>query len=264
MFARLHDRGRPDNFRSRNPGRKISVQSNRCESGVALRSPPAGTRTARRNLLLLFTGAVLTVFATGLVMADPVKKRAAPASGNANRAGHAVLFNEGPPNSQGRQYPGSVTWRADRVEAAGQPPEIVVHADVEIPDLKMKMRMDFKQNNDKSLPASHTVALAFAMPQDVAGGGVIAVPGLLLKFSERGRGVPLAGLAVKVTDGTFLVGLSNVAADREHNLQLLRERQWIDVPMVYANQHRGILAIEKGYHGEDVFRDAMEAWERPR
>jgi hypothetical protein len=238
------------------------VQSNRCESGVALRSPPAGTRTARRSLLLLFTGAVLTVFAAGLVMADPVNKKATPASGNAHGAGRAVLFDEGP--SKGRQYPGSVTWRADRVEAAGQPPEIVVHADVEIPDLKMKMRMDFKQNNDKSLPASHTVELAFAIPRDVEGGGVISVPGLLMKFGERERGVPLAGLAAKVTNGIFLVGLSNVAADREHNLQLLRERRWIDIPMVYANQHRGILAIEKGYHGEDVFRTAMEAWEQPR
>jgi hypothetical protein len=240
------------------------VQSSRCGSGVALRSPSAGARNARQSLLLLFTGVVLTVFAAGLVMADPVKKRAPPASGNACGAGHAVLFDEGPSNSKGRQYPGSVTWRADRVEAAGQPPEIVVHADVEIPDLKMKMRMDFKPNNGQSLPASHTVELAFAMPRDVEGGGVISVPGLLMKFGEWERGAPLAGLAVKVTKGIFLVGLSNVAADREHSLQLLRERRWIDVPMVYANQHRGILAIEKGYHGEDVFRDAMEAWERPR
>jgi hypothetical protein len=226
-----------------------------------LRSPPAGIRTARQCLQLFVTG---TVFAAGLAMADPVKKRATPASGDAHGAGRAVLFDEGPSNSQGRQYPGSVTWRTDWVEAAGQPPEIVVHADVEIPDLKMKMRMDFKQNNDKSLPASHTVALAFTMPPDVEGGGVISVPGLLMKFGERERGVPLAGLAVKVTNGTFLVGLSNVEADREHNLQLLRERRWIDFPLVYANQHRGILAIEKGYRGEDVFRAAMEAWEQPR
>jgi hypothetical protein len=264
MLTYLHGRDRPDNFRSRNPERKISVQSNGCESGVTSRSPPAGIRTARQSLLLLVTGAVLTVFAAGLAMADPVNKRATPASGNAHGAGRAVLFDEGPPNSQGRQYPGSVTWRADRIEAAGQPPEIVVHADVEIPALKMKMRMDFKQNNDQSLPASHTVKLAFTMPPDVEGGGVISVPGLLMKFGERTRGVPLAGLAVKVANGIFLVGLSNVAADREHNLQLLRERRWIDFPMVYANQHRGILAIEKGYHGEDVFRTAMEAWEQPR
>jgi hypothetical protein len=264
MFALLPGRGRPDSFISGNSKRKISVETNRFESGVVLRSWHAGTPTARRSLLLLLTGIMLAAIAAGLVKAAPLKNAAAPASGNANRAARAVLFNEDPSNSQGRQYPGSVTWRADRVEAAGQPPEIVVHADVRIPDLKMKMKLDFKRNTDKSLPASHTVELAFAMPQDVAGGGVIAVPGLLMKFSERGRGVPLVGQAVKVTEGFFLVGLSNVAADREGNLQLLKERQWIDVPMVYANQRRGILAIEKGLHGEDIFHDAMEAWERPR
>ena len=40
------------------------------------------------------------------------------------------------------------------------------------------------------------------------------------------------------------------------------ERAWFDVPMVYANQHRGILAAEKGFHGEDVFNEAMTAWEK--
>jgi hypothetical protein len=55
-----------------------------------------------------------------------------------------------------------------------------------------------------------------------------------------------AGLAVKVTDGFFLVGLSNVDADRTRNIQLLKERSWFDVPLVYANQRRAIIAIEKG------------------
>ena len=40
------------------------------------------------------------------------------------------------------------------------------------------------------------------------------------------------GLAVKVTDGFFLVGLSNVEADRTRNLQLLKERSWFDMPLV--------------------------------
>jgi hypothetical protein len=35
-----------------------------------------------------------------------------------------------------------------------------------------------------------------------------------MKSNEQARGTPLAGLAVKVTDGFFLVGLSNVDADR--------------------------------------------------
>jgi hypothetical protein len=34
--------------------------------------------------------------------------------------------------------------------------------------------------------------------------------------------------------------------------------------MIYADEHCSILAIEKDFHGEDVFHEAMADWERPR
>jgi hypothetical protein len=102
--------------------------------------------------------------------------------------------------------------------------------------------------------------LTFIVPPDFAGGGVGNVPGILMKSNEQARGTPLAGLAVKVTDGFFLVGLSNVDADRARNLQLLKERSWFDVPLVYVNQRRAIIAIEKGAPGERAFDDAFATW----
>jgi hypothetical protein len=42
--------------------------------------------------------------------------------------------------------------------------------------------------------------------------------------AERMRGVPLNGLAVKVTAGFYLIGLSTLDADKERNLPLLKER----------------------------------------
>ena len=80
-----------------------------------------------------------------------------------------------------------------------------------------------------------------------------------MKSNEQARGTPLAGLAVKVTDGFFLVGLSNVDTDRQLNLQLLKERSWFDVPLVYVNQRRAIIAIEKGAPGERAFNEAFAA-----
>jgi hypothetical protein len=65
---------------------------------------------------------------------------------------------------------------------------------------------------------------------------------------------------VKVTDGVFLVALSNVDADRTRNLQLLKERSWFDVPLIYANQRSATIAIEKGASGERAFKDALTAW----
>jgi len=171
-----------------------------------------------------------------------------------------VLYDEDPSDPKGKQYVGSVIWRTEPIKASGnQKPDIAVRADIDIPDRKFKMTMSFRRNSDTSLPASHTAELTF-QPQDAATGGVGNVPGILMKSNEQARGTPLAGLAVKVTDGFFLVGLSNVDADRTRNLQLLKERSWFDIPLVYANQRRAIIAIEKGAPGERAFNEAFASW----
>jgi hypothetical protein len=176
-------------------------------------------------------------------------------------AQRVVLYDEDPADPKGKQYVGSVVWRTEPIKAAaGQPADVAVRADIEIPDRKFKMTMSFRRNTDTSLPASHTAELTFILPSDFTGGGVSNVPGLLMKSNEQARGTPLAGLAVKVTDGFFLVGLSNVEADRVRNIQLLKERSWFDVPLVYVNQRRAIIAIEKGPPGERAFNDAFAAW----
>jgi hypothetical protein len=176
-------------------------------------------------------------------------------------AQRVVLYDEDPSDPKGRQYVGSVVWRTEPIKGSGnQPPDIAVRADIEVPDRNFKMTMSFRRNTDSSLPASHTAELTFILPQDFPAGGVANVPGILMKSNEQARGTPLAGLAVKVTDGFFLVGLSNVDTDRSRNMQLLKERSWFDVPLVYANQRRAIIAIEKGPPGERAFNDAFAAW----
>jgi len=176
-------------------------------------------------------------------------------------AQRVVLYDEDPSDPKGKQYVGSVIWRTEAIKASGtQKADLAVRADIDIPDRKFKMTMSFRRNTDASLPASHTAELTFILPQDFNGGGVANVPGILMKSNEQARGTPLAGLAVKVTDGFFLVGLSNVDADRDRNIQLLKERSWFDVPLVYSNQRRAIIAIEKGAPGDRAFADAFAAW----
>jgi hypothetical protein len=195
-------------------------------------------------------------------IADRVGQGSSPSSEEiAPVAQRVVLYDEDPTDPKGKQYVGSVVWRTEPVKASnGQPADIAVRADIEVPDRKFKMTMSFRRNTDSSLPASHTAELTFILPPDFAGGGVSNVPGILMKSNEQARGTPLAGLAVKVTDGFFLVGLSNVDADRSRNIQLLKERSWFDVPLVYTNQRRAIIAIEKGAPGERAFEDAFAAW----
>src|SRR5258708_7751994 len=176
-------------------------------------------------------------------------------------AQRVVLYDEDPSDPKGKQYVGSVIWRTEPVKATpGHQPDLPVRADMELPHPKSKRRISSRRTPAPSPPASHTAELTFILPPDFAGGGVSNVPGILMKSNEQARGTPLAGLAVKVTDGFFLVGLSNVDADRARNLQLLKERSWFDLPPVYANQLRALSPIEKGAPGERAFNDAFPAW----
>jgi hypothetical protein len=81
-----------------------------------------------------------------------------------------------------------------------------------------------------------------------------------MKQAEQARGTPLAGMAVKVTNGFFLIGLSADDANRQRNVQLLKDQEWFDIPIVYNNDGRAILAVEKGPPGDRAFADAFAAW----
>jgi hypothetical protein len=187
----------------------------------------------------------------------PGAQPAAPA------AQKVVLYEEDPGDPNGKRFVGSAIWRTEMVTPApGQPPELAIRADVEVPERKLAMTWSLRRNTDKSLPATHTVEINFKLPADFPSGGISNVPGILMKQAEQTRGVPLAGLAVKVTPGFYLIGLSNLDADKDRNLQLLKERGWFDIPVVYNNNRRAILAMEKGTPGERAFADAFKAWKQ--
>ena len=226
--------------------------------------PCSMVRLTGQCLLLLFIGALPALLTTTPAKAGACDNQTVSTSVRDQQLSTAVVINEVQANPYGEGHEGSVCWSLDMIKAAGQPDKIVVHADVDIPDLAMKVAMDRYQNTDRSVSASHFVAMTFEQPPNVAGGEVVTVPGILLKYSERARGTPFAALATKITKGLFLVSLSSHENDRQRNLQLLKERSWFDIPMVYAKQHRGILAVEKGSRGEQIFHQAMAEWERSR
>ncbi len=181
----------------------------------------------------------------------------------ADVAQRVVLYEEDPNDPAGKKFVGSSVWRVDTVAtAANQPPETVIRADIEIPERKMTMKWSLRRNTDKTLPASHTVEIMFTLPPDFSHGSVQNIPGILMKQEETTRGVPLAGLAVKVTTGFFLIGLSAVESDMQRNIALLKERTWFDVPIVYTDGRRAILAVEKGTPGDRAFNTAFTTWKQ--
>lgn len=176
-------------------------------------------------------------------------------------AQRVVLYEEDPSNTAGRRFVGTVLWRTESIAAGpGQALELAVRGEIEIPEAKTAVKFSVRRNTDKALPASHTIEIMFSLPADFPNGAITNIPGILMKQAEQTRGVPLAGLSVKVTPGFFLVGLSSAEADVQRNIQLLKERSWFDVPVVYSNGRRAILAIEKGAPGERAFADAFAAW----
>jgi hypothetical protein len=176
-------------------------------------------------------------------------------------AQRVVLYEEDPSTPSGKRFVGTAIWHTEKVAAApGQAADVAVRADIEIPEPKVTVKWSLRRNTDKALPASHTIEIVFTTPPDSPNGAITNIPGILMKQAEQTRGVPLAGLAVKVTDGFFLIGLSSSETEVQRNIQLLKERSWFDVPVVYANGRRAILAIEKGAPGERAFAEAFAAW----
>jgi hypothetical protein len=183
------------------------------------------------------------------------------ASEGALLAQKVVLYEEDQANPNGTQFIGTAVWRTERVAPGpGQKPDVVVRAEVEIPEQKVSVRLSLRRNDDNQLPASHTVEIVFTLPPDFSHGGISNIPGILMKQGETTRGVALTGVAVKVTTNFFLIGLSSVDVDMQRNLQLLKERSWFDIPVVYGDGKRAIIAIEKGTPGERAFTEAFATW----
>jgi hypothetical protein len=224
---------------------------------AGLRSPPATTTTTAQQQQPAQPAGRPKI-------SDRVGGDNAPSAANAPAASVAqkvVLYDEDPNDPNGKRYVGSAIWRTETVSPGpGLAPEIAVRADVEIPERHLRMTWSLRRNTDKALPASHTIEIVFNLPTDFSEGGVNSIPGVLMKADEQARGVPLAGLAVKVTNGYFLVGLSAVDADVQRNIDLLKTRDWMDIPIVYVSGKRAILAMEKGIAGSRVFEEAFRAW----
>jgi hypothetical protein len=172
-------------------------------------------------------------------------------------AQRAVLYEEDLADANGKRYAGSVIWRTELL-SPGQ--SLAVRAQLEIPERRISMTMSLRPNTDKMLPASHTIEIVFKAPTDFQFGGISNVLGILMKEAEQARGAPLAVASVKITTGAFLIDLSATESDRERNRELLDSRSWFDIPIVYDNGRRAILAFEKGTPGEGAFKEAFAVW----
>lgn len=174
-------------------------------------------------------------------------------------AQRAILYDEAPDQQGGVVANGTTAWRTEPLP--GNPAELRLVGEITIPDRGMRVTMTITRNLDQTLPASHVIEIGFAVPADFANVGIGNVPGILFKESEDAGGSALKGMSVKVTKNLFWIGLEASPADREQNMQSIRNRGWIDIPILYDNGRRAVLTVEKGTPGERAFEAAFAAWD---
>jgi hypothetical protein len=141
------------------------------------------------------------------------------------------------------------------------PPEPAIRAEVTIPAHNLQLRMTIRRNADQTLPASHIAEMIFLTPENFAGGAIDSVLRITLKETEEDTGSPLQGIPAKIADGFFLVALSDSSAEVEYNLSLMRDKNWIDIPVVYRSGRRALMTMEKGIPGERAFQEVLQAWQ---
>ncbi|MBX9823694.1 MAG: DUF2939 domain-containing protein [Xanthobacteraceae bacterium] len=183
----------------------------------------------------------------------PLPKNAPPG------AQKAILYEEDPSTPAGKSYTGWVTWRTEPGTGANAGDNTIV-AQVVLPDRPLSMTMTFLRNLDRALPASHTIEVKFDIPPDSSTKGILDVVGVMMKPNEEVSGQQLAGTRVKVSNDFFLMGLSAIELDVQHNMQVLKDRPWLGVPFVYSNNSRAVLSIEKGEAGSKIIADEIARW----
>ena len=219
-----------------------------------------------RRLAFLGAGAAVIAAATfvgGKVMVHVAGDFDRHVADNKTTSELAALYEEDPNIAQGKRFAGSAVWRTETVSpGTGLAPELAVRMDIRIPERGMAVAMSLRRNSDPSLPASHTITITFELPPDFSDGGIADVVGLLMKESEQARGMPLGRRVAKVSSGVFLVGLAD--ADRQRNLQMLKDLGWFDMPIYYSDGRRAVLALQKGPSGVRALSDAFAAWAEER
>lgn len=173
----------------------------------------------------------------------------------------AIFYEERTASAQGSAETGSILWSLVQESPGGDlPPEPAIRAEATIPGMDLQLRMTIRRNGDDTLPASHIVEIIFLTPEGFGGGGIENVMRMTMKGSEEAPGLPLQGIPAKIADGFFLLALADGQPAVEANLGLMRDQNWIDIPMVYRSGRRALITLEKGIPGERVFNEAFEAW----
>jgi hypothetical protein len=174
----------------------------------------------------------------------------------------AALLVEAPEESNKvKTYVGTVIWRLENVSSdSGQPPGTAVRADIDIPDDKLKASLEIQKNTDPGLSASHTITIVFTIAPDSPTGGIKQISLPQLRSEDSPNGEALRGSLVPIMDNSFLIGLNRGDAEAA-NIDLIKQREWFDIPILLANGRVAKLTFEKNASGDRAVQDALASWQ---
>ncbi|MES5098960.1 hypothetical protein ABUK73_12070 [Agrobacterium sp. BA1120] len=155
---------------------------------------------------------------------------------------------------------GTVSWSLQNEADAEGKPSATVQGQITIPGRGLSALITFKRNTDPSLPASHLVEIVFSVGAGFEGGAIDSVQRIAMKSTEQDRGNALIAVPAKITDDFHMIALNDFPDALKTNLELMRTRDWIDIPVSYRNGRRALLTLQKGADGKAAFDTALREW----
>jgi len=172
----------------------------------------------------------------------------------------ALLIQAPEEQNKVKTYFGTVVWRLDNVSnGPGETVSTALRATIDIPEDKFQATLTLQKNVDASLPATHTMMINFTIQPGAPTGASIKQIGVpQMRREDSANGEPLAGMTVPIMENSFLIGLMQGSSDQ--NIEMLRTRQWIDIPIQFADNRIAKLTFEKGVSGQGAIDDALASW----
>jgi len=155
---------------------------------------------------------------------------------------------------------GSVSWSLQQENDNEGRPSATVQGQITVPGRGLSALITFKRNTDPSLPASHLIEIVFSVSPGFEGGAIDSVQRIAMKSTEQDRGNALIAVPAKITDDFHMIALNDFPDAMKTNLELLKSRNWIDIPVSYRNGRRALLTLQKGNDGIAAFDTALREW----
>ncbi len=222
--------------------------------------PAAAGATGEGQSVAQLNAPPATPAEAGAAAEAPAEPSATPTDAAALAGEKMFLYEERLGQTAPTAIEGAVSWTLQQEAGQNGRQEPVVQGRINIPGRGLTALLTFKRNTDPSLPASHLVEIVFAVPPGFEGGAIDSVQRIAMKQTEQDRGDALIAVPAKITDDFHMIALNDFPDARATNIELLRTRNWIDIPLAYRNGRRALLTMQKGEAGTQAFNEAIREW----